>query len=98
MSKIVSIAKEQIYSQIVNAAKSAMDKELLPKAELTDFVIEVPSNREHGDYAVIAAMVWSRVFRNAPRKIAETIMGEVDFSGTYIEKYEIAGPGFINLF
>ncbi|MEE1198157.1 MAG: arginine--tRNA ligase [Acutalibacteraceae bacterium] len=98
MSKIVSIAKEQIYSQIVNAAKSAMDKELLPKAELTDFVIEVPSNREHGDYAVNAAMVWSRVFRNAPRKIAETIMGEVDFSGTYIEKYEIAGPGFINLF
>ena len=98
MSKIVSIAKEQIYSQIVNAAKSAMDKELLPKAELTDFVIEVPSNREHGDYAVNAAMVWSRIFRNAPRKIAETIMGEVDFSGTYIEKYEIAGPGFINLF
>ena len=98
MSKIVSIAKEQINSCIINAAKSAISKGVLPEAELTPFIIEVPSNRDHGDYAVNAAMVWSRVFRNAPRKIAEVIMAETDFTGTYIEKYEIAGPGFINFF
>ncbi|MBQ7106049.1 MAG: arginine--tRNA ligase, partial [Clostridia bacterium] len=67
MSKIVSIAKEQINSCIINAAKSAISKGVLPEAELTPFIIEVPSNRDHGDYAVNAAMVWSRVFRNAPR-------------------------------
>ncbi len=98
MSKIVSIAKEQIKECIINAAKNAIEKQLLPEAELTPFIIEVPSNRDHGDYAVNAAMVWSRIFRNAPRKIAETIMAETNFDSTYIEKYEIAGPGFINFF
>ena len=98
MSKIVSIAKEQINECIINAAKNAMNKGVLPEAELTPFIIEVPSNRDHGDYAVNAAMVWSRIFRNAPRKIAEVVMAETDFAGTYIEKYEIAGPGFINFF
>ena len=98
MSKIVNIAKEQIKSCIMGAAENAIKKELLPAAELTPFIIEVPSNRDHGDYAVNAAMVWSKLFRNAPRKIAETIMSEADFCGTYIEKYEIAGPGFINFF
>ncbi len=98
MSKIVNIAKQQIKDSIVNSAISAMKKDILPTAELTPFIIEVPSNREHGDYAVNAAMVWSKLFRNAPRKIAEAIMTEADFTDTYIEKFEIAGPGFINFY
>ena len=43
-------------------------------------------------------MVWARAFHKAPRQIAEILAEEFDFSGTYIEKYEIAGPGFINFF
>lgn len=98
MSKIVNIAKEQIKNTVLNAAKTAIDKGELTAAELTDFIIEVPANREHGDYAVNAALAWSKIFRNAPRKIAETLMTNADFGGTYIGKYEIAGPGFINFF
>lgn len=98
MSQIVNTAKEQIKNIVLGAAKTAMEKGELPVAELTDFIIEVPSNREHGDYAVNAALAWSKLFRNAPRKIAETLMANADFGGTYIGKYEIAGPGFINFF
>ena len=98
MSQIVNIAREQIKNCVINAAKSAIKKALLPDAELTPFVIEVPANRDHGDYAVNAAMSWAKAFRSAPRKIAETVMQEADFTETYIEKYEIAGPGFINFF
>ncbi len=98
MSKIVNKAKEQIKSTVLNAAKAAMDKGELLSAELTDFIIEVPANREHGDYAVNAALAWSKIFRNAPRKIAEALMANADFTDTYIGKYEIAGPGFINFF
>ncbi|MBR5223764.1 MAG: arginine--tRNA ligase [Clostridia bacterium] len=98
MSVIVKNAKEQIKNIIINAAKKAMADGVFDSAELTDFTIEVPKDRANGDYAVNAAMVWSRLFRKAPRQIAEALMSSADFSDTYIEKYEIAGPGFINFY
>ena len=98
MSLIVSKTKEEIKNIIKNAAITAMKDGSLPQAELCDFAIEVPANRSHGDYAVNAAMVWSKLFRKAPRMIAEDILSHADLSDSYIEKYEIAGPGFINLF
>lgn len=98
MSLLVSNAKKQIKDIIVNAAQKAISQNLLCEAELVDFNIEIPASREHGDYAVNAALVWARAFKSAPRKIAETIMANADLNGSYIEKYEIAGPGFINFF
>ncbi len=98
MSVIVTKAKEEIKNIIIKAANSAMESGALAEAELTDFTIEVPANRAHGDYAINAAMVWSRLFRCAPRQIAEAIISNINFEGSYIEKCEIAGPGFINLF
>ncbi|MBE6787841.1 MAG: arginine--tRNA ligase, partial [Ruminococcaceae bacterium] len=98
MSVVVTKAREEIKNIIINATKKAMADGSLQTAELTDFTIEVPANRDHGDYAVNAAMVWSRLFRCAPRMIAEAIIKKADFEGSYIEKAEIAGPGFINLF
>ena len=98
MSVIVKNAKEQIKNIIINAANKAMADGVFEKAELTDFTIEVPKDRANGDYAVNAAMVWSRLFRKAPRQIAEVLMNEADFENTYIEKFEIAGPGFINFY
>lgn len=98
MSKTVYTAKQQIKEGVIKSAQKAMADGVLPAAELTDFVIETPANRDHGDYAVNAAMVWTRLFRQPPRKIAEILSENFDFGGTYIQKFEIAGPGFINFF
>ncbi len=98
MSVLVNEAKNQIEKMLINAANTAITKGELCEAELAPFKVEVPSDRKNGDYAVNAAMVWARSFKLAPRAIAETLMANIDFSGTFIEKYEIAGPGFINLF
>ena len=98
MSKVVAVAKNQIENIIYTAAKSVVADGVLPEAELTPFKIEIPQNRDHGDYAVNAAMVWSKAFRNAPRKIAELLTERFDFSNSYIKSCEIAGPGFINFF
>ena len=93
MSKLLSKAKEQIRNELLGAAKTAFSRDGLP-----DFAIETPANREHGDFAANAAMVWARELHAAPRAIAEKLLSAADFSGTYIEKCEIAGPGFINFF
>lgn len=98
MSVLVSKAKEQIRESIKNAALSAMEKGIFERTELTPFTVEVPADREHGDYAVNAAMTWARLFRKAPKQIAEILIENSDFSGSYIKSCEIAGPGFINFF
>lgn len=98
MSILVNKAKEQIITAVNSAAESAMNSGALDRAELAAFSVETPANRDHGDYAVNAAMVWARSFHKAPRQIAEILMNAADFEGTYIDRYEIAGPGFINFF
>ena len=98
MSLLVAKAKEQIKTGIINAANKAMAEGVLENVELSDFTVEVPANREHGDYAVNAAMVWARLFHKAPRQIAEILTDKLETEGTYIKSFEIAGPGFINLF
>ena len=98
MSVIVKNTTESIKSLIENAAKKAISEGLLQSAELTPFAVEVPADRSHGDFAVNAAMVWSRVFRTNPRAIAEAVVSNLELEGTYIDRAEIAGPGFINLF
>ena len=98
MSLLVAKAKEQIKNALEAAAQAAVAKGEFTEAELPTFAIEVPANRDHGDYAVNAAMVWARAFRKAPRAIAETLVNNIDLDGTYIDRCEIAGPGFINFF
>ncbi len=98
MSVIVDLSKEQIKNIIVASAKLSIEKGELPEAELTDFTIEIPANRDHGDYAINAAMVWARAFRKAPRQIAEILVNNLNTENTYVKSCEIAGPGFINFF
>ncbi|MEE1161957.1 MAG: arginine--tRNA ligase, partial [Acutalibacteraceae bacterium] len=62
MSLLVAKAKEQVSSCVLNAAKTAMEKGILENAELSEFTVTVPQNREHGDWAVNAAMVWAKAF------------------------------------
>ncbi|MBR4909932.1 MAG: arginine--tRNA ligase [Clostridia bacterium] len=93
MSQLVEIAKRQIKSGMTAAANKAFGE-----SELPDFAVETPANREHGDFAVNAALVWARALHAAPRAIAEKLLAAADFSGTYIDRFEIAGPGFINFF
>lgn len=93
MSQLLSKAKEQIRNKLLGAAKAAFSRDRLP-----EFAIETPANREHGDFAANAAMVWARELHAAPRAIAEKLLSQADFNETYIEKCEIAGPGFINFF
>lgn len=98
MSKLVQQATEQLRQRLVDAANAAMAAGALPQGDVPDFAIEVPADRTHGDYATNMAMVSAKAFCQAPRKIAEIITEHLDLSGTYLDRCEIAGPGFINFF
>ncbi|MFI3206616.1 MAG: arginine--tRNA ligase [Clostridia bacterium] len=98
MSKKIQLAKNQLNNCITNALNLAMEKELLAKAEIPNFTLEIPADRSHGDWATNVAMVGARTFRNAPNKIAQIIIDNIDLADTYFDRCEIAGPGFINFF
>lgn len=98
MSKTVDKAQNQIKQLVENAFNCAMAKALLVHAEVPSFGIEVPADRANGDFSTNAAMVGARAFRLAPRKIAEALCDNMHLEGTYFERVEIAGPGFINFF
>ena len=98
----MSFLVKQATSSLQGCVKTAMEKAMaagqLPQADLPAFTLEVPADRAHGDWACNAAMAGARTFHTAPRKIAEAICENLDLSGTYFDRCEIAGPGFLNFF
>ena len=83
---------------LTDAAKAAMADGTLPEADLPDFIVEIPADVKNGDVASNLAMAGARVFRKAPRQIAEAITAKLDLNGSLFAGVDIAGPGFINLF
>ncbi|HAG08920.1 MAG TPA: arginine--tRNA ligase [Desulfotomaculum sp.] len=69
-----------------------------PAVEIPDFGLEVPREKEHGDFAANLALLLARALKMSPRKIAEIIKEELDFEGLPVIKAEVAGPGFINFY
>lgn len=59
--------------------------------------LEVPKDKQHGDFACNIAMVLAKPLRCAPRQIAEAITKHFS-QDEDIAKTEIAGAGFINFY
>lgn len=98
MSKIVKETENSIKTAVVEAIKKAIEKGQLPKGEIPEVNVEVPADRANGDFSTNAAMISARAFRCAPKKIADAIKENISLDGTYLEKCETAGPGFINFY
>lgn len=61
-----------------------------------DFVVEHPADLSHGDYATNVSLVASKVAGKSPRELAEQISAALEGKIEYVDKIDIAGPGFIN--
>lgn len=98
MSKIVKKTEIELKNIIEQAVKKAVSNGALPEAEMPQFNIEKPANKDNGDYSTNVAMAGARAFKKAPKMIAEAIVSCIDLDGTAFERVEIAGPGFMNFF
>ena len=72
-------------------------REVAPDATQTEILIERPKLAAHGDYACNLAMQLAKPLRRPPRDIAQALIAALPESDV-IEKLEIAGAGFINVF
>ena len=88
--------KEKLVKAIEAAAVAAIQEGVFPEGQLPNIVLEVPPKKEMGDFATNIAMQSARAFHMNPRKIAEELTKRI--TGDWLERVEIAGPGFINFY
>ncbi len=103
MNDIIFEIKKQISDVLTDAIKNigtklAVSPELTETAINTDIEIEIPKEKSHGDFSANIAMKLTKILRNSPQNIAKAIIEGIVTDGTYIDKVEIAGPGFINFY
>lgn len=75
-------------------------KKILQKVvgkDAPDFLVEVPKEKNHGDYSSNIALVLSKQLGKNPRTLAQEIVTKLG-APDGIEKIEVAGAGFINFF
>ncbi|MCL1848838.1 MAG: arginine--tRNA ligase, partial [Clostridiales bacterium] len=97
MNKVGEI-KEIIRDAVTGALHKAIHASQLPDAPLPAYVIDTPRDRSHGDFAVNVAMLMSKPAKMAPREIAQIIAGHIRPDADWLERVEIAGPGFLNFY
>ena len=98
MANLIQDAFLQVRELIMNSLGVCIAEGIFPGEAISSFNVERPADPKNGDVSTNVAMVCARAFRNAPRKIAETIVSKLELSGTYFDRCEVAGAGFINFF
>ncbi|MFH0924188.1 MAG: arginine--tRNA ligase [bacterium] len=90
---------KQLLEKII---KDALDKAIANNyfiaSEIPPILLEIPKSNIFGDYTTnIAMLIASRISKN-PREVANSIIKNIEDTSQLINKIEVAGPGFINIF
>lgn len=88
--------KDKLKQGIESALNAALEAGKLPAGEYPEVVLEVPPQKEFGDFSSNIAMQSARVAHMNPAAIADIIIEYMNFD--WLEKAERAGAGFINFF
>lgn len=92
---LVAQIQEEIKENLKTALVTAREKGKINFEIIPDFVVEVPREKQHGDFATNLAMLLPKQAKMPPREIAQAIV-ECFPETAYVNDVEIAGPGFIN--
>ena len=88
--------KELLNKAISDAAQQSIADGAFSAENLPDIILEVPPQKDFGDFATNFALQAAKAARTKPRTIAEAIVERL--KADWLEKAEIAGPGFINFY
>ncbi|MDR0406252.1 MAG: arginine--tRNA ligase [Clostridiales bacterium] len=91
MTNIKQTIREQITTAVEDAARRCGFAPV-------PFAVETPRERVNGDFSANAALLLAKSAGIPPRAAADKLVGALSTEGTYIDRVEVAGPGFINFF
>src|SRR5262245_66172791 len=87
---------EDARSRIARALAAAVET-VVPGSAPPTLVLERPKQAAHGDYACNIALQLAKALKRPPREIASRLVSSLP-PAPELEKAEVAGAGFINLF
>ena len=96
MSNMIQAAREQVSALTQAAYEKAAAQGILPAGVEVKATVEIPKDVKNGDYASSFAMAGAKAMHMAPRAIAQIICDHLELEGSFFQKAEIAGPGFLN--
>ncbi len=96
MVNMIQSAKDQVASLTQAAYEKAAAAGTLPAGAQVHSTIEIPKDTAHGDYASSFAMAGAKTLHMAPRQIAQAIVDNLELEGSFFNRAEVAGPGFLN--
>ncbi len=73
-------------------------KSIINNTQIENFDVEIPADENHGDLSSNVALLSAKYLKMSPRTIAENIASKLNSKIKFVDKIEVAGPGFINFF
>jgi arginyl-tRNA synthetase len=96
MAEIITrLVRQSLQESLTAAAEKARVAGELVFEALPEIILEVPKDKGHGNFAANLALVLAKPARKSPRDVARIIVEQLG-ENPYVERVEIAGPGFIN--
>jgi arginyl-tRNA synthetase len=89
--------KDSLQALFSTALENLTSSGVLDDPQMIEISFEHTKSKEHGDFATNIAMVLAKQAGMSPRELAPKIIAAIPESAA-IDKLEIAGPGFINIF
>ena len=96
MTNPIQTAKTQVTELVLAAYERAAAAGVLPAGVSVPAGVEIPKDTAHGDYACTYPMAAAKAMHMAPRAIAQAVADHIRLDGSFFERVEIAGPGFLN--
>ena len=88
---------EERLATLIREALDVAAPALGVDGDVPDPELMAPRQRQHGDFATNVALALAKRAGRPPREVAQVILDALP-SAPFIEKAEVAGPGFLNFF
>lgn len=89
--------KASLQNLLTEAALQGREEGKLAFDTLPEINLEIPKDKAHGNFASNLALVLSKSAKKPPREVAQSLIDNFK-ANPYLDKVEIAGPGFINFY
>lgn len=96
MTNMISVAKTQIQSLLLDSLKKIDTENLIEDYSSFSIPVEIPKDTNNGDFSSSLALVCSKLFKTSPYVIAKKLVSSLSLDSSYFSSVTIAGPGFIN--
>ncbi|WP_251447953.1 arginine--tRNA ligase [Vermiculatibacterium agrestimuris] len=93
---LIVAAREQVSALTQAAYERAAAAGELPAGAVIAGNVDIPKDVTHGDYASSFALAGAKALGKNPRAIAQALADHMELQGSFFDKVEIAGPGFLN--